>query len=240
MNNFDEELEKLKKAVQAAQDEVMMAVMFHETWKPTANDVELQKRMGTSFATHSFQIVRWALRREMMLALMRLWDTNTESVRMTKIAAMLSDKQLFLALVDQRVASMKLSSIGVRETLLESMESTRCDVLKLVRKYSKDGSGHAVFDKICALRHERLAHRQIEPASTPRSDVADEEFDGFYTDNLKLVRLLLTLVLATAFDLAEGAGVYRHHAKFFWASARGERTPGHPNYWAPDQGLTKS
>lgn len=33
------ELEQLRLSVQAAQDEVMLAVMFHENWKPAAYDV---------------------------------------------------------------------------------------------------------------------------------------------------------------------------------------------------------
>jgi hypothetical protein len=236
--NIDDRIEELKKAVQAAEDEASMAVMFHETWKPTAYDVELQERMGTSFATHSFQIVRWSLRREMMLALMRLWDTNKEAIRMTAIAETLRDEQFFSALVDQRVSRMQLRSLGVRDALMESMVPTRDAVLSLVRRYCQDGAGHEVIKKIRVLRHERLAHRQIEAASAPRPDVTDEEVEAFYADSLELVRLLLTLVLARAFDLSEAANVYRHHAKFFWAGARGERTEGHPNYWAPEQVLT--
>ncbi|CAM2184575.1 hypothetical protein BO443_50431 [Burkholderia orbicola] len=53
----------------------------------------------------------------------------------------------------------------------------------------------------------------------------------FYQDTLELVRLLLSVFLATAFDIArEGGDVYRHHAEFFWGAARGERTEGHPRY----------
>ena len=68
---FDNELDQMKIAVAAAEDEIVMAVMFHETWRPTAYDEGLHNRMGNSFATHSFQIVRLSLRREMLLALMR-------------------------------------------------------------------------------------------------------------------------------------------------------------------------
>ena len=61
----------LQKQVKAAQQEFDMAVMFHETWKPLAYDKDLHKRMGNSFATRTFLVVREALRREMLLALMR-------------------------------------------------------------------------------------------------------------------------------------------------------------------------
>lgn len=82
---INERLDKLKAAVKAAENEAVTAVMFHETWKPTAYDNELLERMGESFATHSFQIIRSSLRREMLLALMRLWDSNHQAIRMTKI-----------------------------------------------------------------------------------------------------------------------------------------------------------
>lgn len=228
--SFDDQINQMREAVQAAEDEVVMAVMFHETWKPTAYDVALRERMGNSFATHSFQIVRWALRREMLLALMRLWDTNKQGIRMTAIAETLRDEHFFSALIARRAADMPLSAGGMEELLREALEPKRTAVLGFVRKYSNGGTGFGVLERLRALRHERLAHRQIMAAPAPRSDSADEEVDSFYADNLELVRLLLSLVVATAFDLSEAAEVYRHHARFFWASARGERTQGHPNF----------
>ncbi|MPW23092.1 hypothetical protein GCT13_41570 [Paraburkholderia sp. CNPSo 3157] len=62
-------IEKLKTLVDTARQEIELAVMFHETWKPTAFDTELHERMGESYATHSFQIIRLSLRRELLLAL---------------------------------------------------------------------------------------------------------------------------------------------------------------------------
>ncbi len=44
----------------------------------------------------------------------------------------------------------------------------------------------------------------------------------------KLIRLLMSLVIGEAYDPAETGEVYKHHAKFFWAGVRGERTEGHP------------
>lgn len=230
---FDEELDEMKKAVKAAEDEIVMAVMFHETWKPTAYDEDLHKRMGNSFATHSFQIVRSSLRREMLMALMRLWDKDKRAIRMTNIADKLRHKEFFEALVAKRAGSTGLSPNGVNQYMREALKPKRDAVVKLVQKYSEGGSGFAVIEKLRVLRHERLAHRQTMQSSETRVDASDQEIEAFYEDNLELVSLLLSLVMATAFDLTEAAGVYRHHAKFFWANARGERTEGHPNYRAP-------
>lgn len=230
---FEDELVEMRKAVKAAEDEIVMAVMFHETWKPTAYDEDLHKRMGNSFATHSFQIVRSSLRREMLMALMRLWDKNKRAIRMTTIADKLHNKEFFDALVAKRADGTGLSSNGVNQYMRDALEPKREAVVKLVQKYSEGGSGFAVIEKLRALRHERLAHRQTMQSSETRVDATDQEIEAFYEDNLELVSLLLSLVMATAFDLTEAAGVYRHHAKFFWANARGERTEGHPDYRAP-------
>lgn len=228
--NFDDEFEQMKDAVNAAQDEIVMAVMFHETWKPTAYDEDLHNRMGKSFATHSFQIVRLSLRREMLLALMRLWDTDKRALRMTAVAEKLRNKKFFDAVVARRATGVGLSSTGVVDSVRKTLERKRDAVVKLVRKYSEGGAGYAAFEKLRALRHERLAHRQTAPTNATLADATDNEIESFYEDNLELTRLLLSLVLATAFDLKEAADVYRHHANYFWANARGERTEGHPNY----------
>lgn len=231
--SFDDQISLMKETVRAAEDEIVMAVMFHETWRPAAYDAALQERMGESFATHSFQIVRWSLRREMLLALTRLWDTNRRGIRMAAIAEVLRDEHFFSALIVRRAADMRLSDGGVEEYLRETLEPKRAAVLRLVRKYSDGGAGFGVLKNLRTLRHQRLAHRQIVDAPAPRTDASDEEVESFYADNLELVRLLLSLVTATAFDFSEAASVYGHHAGLFWASVRGERTQGHPNYRAP-------
>jgi hypothetical protein len=53
------------------------------------------------------------------------------------------------------------------------------------------------------------------------------------TDNLEIMRLMLSLVQGLAFDLSEATDVYKHHAKYFLASARGERNEGRPDYHPP-------
>jgi hypothetical protein len=231
--NFDDDFERMTAVVKAAEDEIVMAAMFHETWKPAAFDEDLRTRMGTSFATHSFNIVRIALRREMILALMRIWDSNKEAVRMTAIAEKLNEDIFFRNLVTKRAAGLGIASAGVEARMTETLEEKREAVLSLVRKYADGGSGRVAFKKIKALRDERLAHRQACDASTARDDLDDKEVEAFYEDSLSVVTTLLSLVLAKAFNLNEAGDVYRHHAKFFWAGVRGERTEGHPNYRKP-------
>jgi hypothetical protein len=249
-NEITDPVAELRTAVEAAQDEIMMAIMFHETWRPTVDDETIRGRMGKSFATHPFSIIRLALRREMLLALMRMWDTTKRGLRMTAIAEKLRDKRFFDALVETRAARLNLRSSFASASMRKALEPKRDAVLTLIQKYMKDGDAFEVFDKIQTLRHEQLAHHQlsvkepIEPTKETEAEphgvdpteapLTDKEIESFYQDNMEIVRLLLSLVLATAFDVKEDAtSVYGHHANYFWAGVRGERTEGHPNYLAP-------
>lgn len=98
------------------------------------------------------------------------------------------------------------------------------------------GTAFEVRKKLRTLRHQHLAHREVIEAQDASIEldtahpgwVTDDEIETFYQDTLEIMRLLLSLVQGMSFDLAEASSVYKHHAKYFWASARGERTEGHP------------
>jgi hypothetical protein len=78
------------------------------------------------------------------------------------------------------------------------------------------GTSHAVLKKLSALRHERLAHRQLAVAAPTGATATDEEIEDFYRDNAKLIHLLLGLVNAMAYDPEDAAKVFRHYANCFW------------------------
>jgi hypothetical protein len=229
--NFDVEIERMKVAVKAAEDEAVMAVMFHETWKPTVYDEDLHERMGESYATQAFLIVRASLRRETLLALMRLWDTHEKAIGVQSIVRTLRDQQFFDALIASRTDHLEGF---LRLTLEEHLQGTLSEQLAkaeaLVYKYIKGGAGFDTFRKLLILRGGRLAHRQAAPAKAGGLDATDAEIESFYQDNLEIVRLLLSIVWAHAYDLTEAADVFGHYAKSFWTAARGERTEGHPDY----------
>jgi hypothetical protein len=68
--------EDLRAKVQAAVREYDSVVAYHETWRFASRDKSLHERMSHSFAGKAFLVVRSALRREMLLGLSRLWDTQ--------------------------------------------------------------------------------------------------------------------------------------------------------------------
>jgi hypothetical protein len=104
--------------------------------------------------------------------------------------------------------------------------------IALIHKYSKDGPGWDVRRRLTRLRNEQLAHRQTATANVA-PDPSAEEIESFYLDMFEIIRLLLSLVLGKAYNPKDTGGVYRNYSEFFWASVRGERTEGHPNYPAP-------
>jgi hypothetical protein len=188
--------------------------------------------MGASYASNTFLTVRTALRREMLLALMRLWDNDPRAVSMKSIANTLQDKRVIDAFTADRVARRRLAdyeSSSMRQALSQFAD----DAVALIKKYDKGGSHDGVLEKLKRLRHERLAHRNKTTIKVAGADATDAEVESFYLDMSKLISLLLRLVEATEYDPMETVHVYQHYAKFFWAGVRGERTEGHPNFRAP-------
>jgi hypothetical protein len=212
----DEKIVALKDMVTAAQQEFDMAVAFHEIWKPAAYDYELHSRLGKSYATQAFLVTRTALRREVVLALIRLWDTTKKSVRMELIWHHLRNKEVIDALARDRASRMGWGD--VLEYVQEDLTGKANKVLELIGKYREEGSNHNVLANLRKLRNERLAHRQTAPsqATAPGASATDEEIEEFYQDNSKLVQILLSLVNAMAYDPQDTAGVYGFYAKSFW------------------------
>ncbi len=220
--------------VTAAMEELDWAIKFYEVWKIAANNKDLHARMGTSFATNAFHITRAALRREMLLALMRLWDTSTRpkkrAVRLQWIAATVGEPEVMFALAQARAEKLGPWP-GTLEMIRATLDPQAAEIISLTRKYMDGGSHSTSLRKLTTLRHQQLAHRQIEATAEVAPD--ESEIEEFYRDTARLVQVLSSLVNATAFDPEDFAGVYRHHANFFWAGARGEQTEGHPNFPRP-------
>jgi hypothetical protein len=195
--------------------------------------------MGVSFATSAFFVVRSALRREMLLALMRLWDKDERNVRMElSIADLLRDQSVVHALAADRAA--RIGMADEEDQMRYDLSQRASEAIALVEKYSEAGSHYATLQKLRRLRNKRLAHRPVKAVAATGLNPTDEEIESFYQDNSKLVGLLLGLVAGVHYDPNDTAEVSRLYAKFFWAGVRGERTEGHPNYRAPPTAPTSS
>ncbi|WP_035468664.1 AbiU2 domain-containing protein [Trinickia symbiotica] len=228
------DLPVLKDRVHAAQEELDMAVLFHTSWKPAAYDEDLRERMGNSYATHTFNIVRMALRREMLMALMRIWDYTDDSVRIGSVIDGIRSRDVIDALVAERLSGLSKQSnmtfLGFGAQMRDAIQSGASKAIELFEQYCPGGSRRAVLENLRRVRHERLAHRQVTPSKPNGPAATDEQIEAFYQDTTALVGKLLSVVLGVAYNFAETANVYSRPAALFWMSVRGERTEGHPDY----------
>ncbi|VVE37687.1 hypothetical protein PCO31110_04024 [Pandoraea communis] len=142
--------------------------------------------MGTSCATHTFQIVRMALRRELLLAVSRVWDANKQAVRLTAISEILRDERCFDALVRERAERVRVGP-DPEGLMRDALSPKRDKVLALTRKYMQNGECASVLADLRSIRHERLAHRQVEPARVEHKQATDEQVEELYQDTLAIV-----------------------------------------------------
>ncbi|WP_133660778.1 hypothetical protein [Paraburkholderia sp. BL10I2N1] len=66
--------------------------------------------MGASYASHAFLAIRTALRRKVLLALMRVWDGQKDSVRLKLVIAAIGDNEFIDALVADRMGTLRQQS----------------------------------------------------------------------------------------------------------------------------------
>jgi hypothetical protein len=233
----DPKILTLQKKVRAACDEFNMAIAFHEAWKPAAYDKALHERIGCSYAANTFLVVRQALRREMLLALMRLWDDNSKAVGMKCIANILRDKRIMDTLAADCEAYWQDSPLIELDAKFGRVQSDALrqhamEAIEIIGSYAEGGSRYDTLKKLKTLRNEHLAHRQVTPTPVKAdgANTIDEEIEAFYQDMSRLIRCLRLAVEDTDYDPEETAKLRGRHAAFFWAEVRGERTEGHPDY----------
>jgi hypothetical protein len=128
-----------KDRVLAAQEELDMAVLFHEAWKPAAYDEDLHRRLGQSYATHAFSVIRLALRREMLMALMRIWDYTDESVRIGSVIDGIRSVHIINALVAERLSGLSKQSnmamLGFETQMQDAIQSGASTAINLFEQY---------------------------------------------------------------------------------------------------------
>jgi AbiU2 len=146
----------LREHVQAAQEVFDLAVVFHEVWKPATYDKDLHQRMGVSYATHTFRAIATALRREIWLALMRLWDKDPRTVRLWDIGNSLSDRNFRLVDVLAADRSARFNDPHIAAEMQKDMRQQAMEVTDLIKDYSKEGLNNTIVEKLRTVRHERL------------------------------------------------------------------------------------
>jgi hypothetical protein len=108
---------------------------------------------------------------------MRLWDTNPEAIKMQSIWHDLRDKEVVDAIALDR--ARRLGFEDVFEQMREDIGKRADAVVALIGKYMEGGPRNNVLETLRALRHERLVHRQLSPATAPGASATDEEIEDF-------------------------------------------------------------
>ena len=231
----------LKAQVTAAREEFDLALVFHSIWKPAAYDEDLHRRMGPSFASNAFLVVRTALQREMLMALTRLWDSSRKAVRLASIRNILMDERVIKALarrstadaspVDEVIANI---TPWLQSQFEVSLAAQAKDAIALIDAYiSSDLERRVALANLKFLRDKVLAHRQVKQVDIPEKTATSDQIEHFMSDMTKLISLLSSIAHATAYDPKDTAQIYDYYAELFWQPARGERSEGHPRYCPP-------
>ena len=218
----------LRNGVAAADANFTMAVAFHEVWKPTVSEEDLHRRMSNSYAGQAFLIVRTALRREMLLALMRVWDESKGTGSLKHIFGDLAKSQIWQSLLAERIARFQTHGLG--EQALAFLTDKKAELNRLHTSYRHGGERHAVYKKLKDLRDQNLAHTKAQPTAPISIDPFDAEVERFYGDSASLVSGLMSLVNGEAHDYGDTGKVYSHYASLFWEGTRSESTEGHPRF----------
>src|SRR6185437_9237615 len=129
--NISDTVVALREQVRAASQEFDFAIACHEAWKPAAYDTALHHRLSHSYAGNTFLVVRSVLRREMLMALTRLWgEDDKRALGMRFVAKCLSRPAIIQQLADEcsaqwgRIHDPDVGEIpeeGEREGLVEAM-----------------------------------------------------------------------------------------------------------------------
>jgi hypothetical protein len=131
----------------------------------------------------------------------------------------LRDKEVVDAIALDR--ARRLGFEDVFERMREDIGKRADAAVALIGKYMEGGPRNNVLETLRALRHERLAHRQLSPATAPGASKRDGRRDrrvlsGQFKAS-KLSHILQSLVKAMAYDPEDTARVFRHCATCFWA-----------------------
>jgi hypothetical protein len=224
--NLTGALERLRHDVRNAETDFSMAVALHECWRPAAYDSELHARMSNSYAGQAFILIRVALRREMLMALMRIWRKSGGASSLHEICTALKNRKVWDELLQSRLERHELR-------IADSLIARRQGIISLYHSYLTDQPNHPIFVRMKELRDGRLAHSSASNTKPVDQDPGEQEVEQFFSDTSRLVADLLSLVYAEAHDYAGTANVFQHYAKLFWEGSFSERSTQHPRHRPP-------
>ncbi len=168
--NVEQKVTRLRDNVKAAFEEFTLVMRLYETWRPAAFDQDVFDRMGPSYASHAFLLIREVLAREIVLGLTKLWDTADRAIRMDRVGDFIRTPAVIRALaVERSLPFQKMSIPGVEDVMERELGERAQAALVIIDGYLPRGRHRTVHDGLHKLRNTRFAHRQI--VADPFSDV---------------------------------------------------------------------
>lgn len=226
------QMDRLRTRVKAASEEFEVAISFHEAWKPCAFDEALHRRLGMSYATNTFVAIKLALRHEMLMAMMRLWDNDRRTIRLPSIANTLRDKRAIEVLASEDAMNRSAGRIGnsgerlaqrAAKAIRASIEKGQAglhrrarEAIDIIDSYAEGRTNHHIMTILRTIRDQHLAHRQLDRANKA-PDGSHAAAQHMYEDLTRLFELLWNVVLHTHYSLMEAAEIKEGYAGHFWA-----------------------
>jgi AbiU2 len=185
-----------------------LAVAFYETFLPSGQDAKLIARVNESDFYPAFNVISDSLHRNAIMALCRIWDTQSDSANLNSLAKMFRNNQV---LTDLARAGHVVDP--------KQMKKWQADVAKV-----KDSDE---LEALMAARHRALAH-----TANPNKAYRGKARVAVYGDERRVMEWTIPLVeranafisysYARPFD--EQRTIRREHAAKFWARV-GESSP---------------
>ena len=247
--SIDEKLDRLAKKAGAISGEYDLASKVHETWKPMISDQQLHNRIGKSYSANTFVVIRDALRRDMVMALMRIWDNGDDTLSLFALLQEIDVPDVMDALVARRSERLVKAGIpGIEQQVREQLSGQREKLRVMIAEYGAGGASADTLGYLRDVRNTRLAHnlstKRKKKGSLKRLP-EDKGIEQFYLHTSGIVKGVLHLLAGNAYEPDEAAAIYRDYAAYFWEGVKGEQTEGHPHMvrtaatraWLVEQGF---
>jgi hypothetical protein len=185
-----------------------LAIAFYETFVPSGQDANLIARVNNSDFYPAFNIISDSLHRNAIMALCRIWDTQSDSANLHSLAKMFSNSQV---LADLARAGHPVDS--------KQIETWQAEVAKV-----KDSDE---LQALMTARHRALAH-----TANPNKGYKGKARVAVYGDERKAIEWTIPIVESAntfigytyvrPFD--EQRKIRREHAAKFWDKVVSGRT----------------
>lgn len=238
-------LELLTKLVRSIERETEQAISLYEAYKPAASNRALIERYNDSYAAWTFNTIRESLHRELVLTLIRLWDTRTDVASIPAVMERLESDSTVSALCREAAGSAARLAKGscilndnpeiaalIRQKITASIPDEMTQRNKQKRRQLSTLRG--LYTRACKLpelgslrrhRHQVLAHTALDASRTMSLRPAKWGDEQVVLRATVSVAQQLSLVVDDHDpSLRDLPSIYRRYAAHYWELRKNFRT----------------